>query len=115
MSPVWNASLRFDITTSSSLPVTFTRRDVSLTFFACLSRLWTWSLLQTSFTSFRRVSSSRPLLNCRVQSAELDPGIGGREPPPHLRTPPVPLLLPRRHLPLQLPSGLDPPVQALPG
>src|SRR3954452_7969287 len=62
-----------------------------------------------------RPTSSSPILKYRVEASELDPCIRRRETPLDLDTPLVPLLFPRRHLPLQLLPGLDPPSQTLAG
>src|SRR5579883_829774 len=60
-----------------------------------------------------RASSGRPLLKRRVQAAEPDPGVNGREPPLHLDFPVVPVVHPGVHLPPQLTDGPDPSAQAL--
>src|SRR4051812_37486643 len=61
-----------------------------------------------------KIASRRPLLSCRVQTVQLDPGIRRGELPLHPHSTLVPIVLPRLDLPAKLLGRLDPPVQALP-
>src|SRR5262249_61817048 len=62
---------------------------------------------------FDKPTSGLPLLERRIESAEFDAGLGGRELPARLDLRLVALQLPGRHLPPQLLRRPDPPPQAL--
>src|SRR4051794_16095150 len=68
----------------------------------------------TTPTTTPTPTSGRPQLSRRVQLAELDAGVGGREAPVDADLAVVAVLLPGPHLALHLLDGLDPAAQALP-